>query len=219
MSIGIINRILDLIYPRKCVFCGKVIDKGNICKSCSMLLPYTKGDGASQKLPFIAQCLSPLYYDDIVRDAFLRYKFNGVQSYAVCFGKIMAECVQNNLDCSAVDVISCVPLSKKRQRRRGYNQSELLAKEISSTVGVAMTELLQKNVDNTAQSKTNSSKQRLTNVSGVYSMKNGADVEGKTVLLVDDIVTTGATLSECARILRRAGAERVLAVTLARHRD
>lgn len=219
MSIGVLNYILDLIYPRKCIFCGKVIDKRDICNACAAKLPYTKGDEVSQKLPFISQCVSPLYYDNIVRESFLRYKFSGIQAYAVRYGKIMAECAQNNLDCSTVDVISYVPLSKKRQRRRGYNQSRLLANEISSALGIPEKELLQKNRDNPAQSMTKSSKERLTNVSGVYSMKSGADVEGKTVLLVDDIVTTGATLSECARILRRAGAERVLAVTLARHRD
>lgn len=216
---SVFSYILDLIYPRKCVFCGKLIEKRDICNECCGKLPYTKGDEVSQKLPFITECVSPLFYDDMVRQSFLMYKFSGVQAYAVRYAKFMAECVENNLDYSTIDVISCVPLSRKRQRKRGYNQSLLLAKEISASLAIPEKELLKKIKDNPAQSKTKSSKERLTNVSGVYSLQSGADVDGKTILLVDDIVTTGATLSECGRILRRAGAEKVFAVTLARHRD
>lgn len=216
---SVFDSILDLVFPRKCIFCGKVIKKSDICNECRERLPYTKGDEIRQKLPFVSACVSPLFYENEAREAFLRYKFSGEQAYAVRFGKFMAECVQNNLDYEGIDVISCVPLSKKRFRKRGYNQSRLLAKEISERIGIPERELLKKNKDNLAQSKTKSSKERLINVAGVYSMQRGADVERKTVLLVDDIVTTGATISECARILRREGAERVFAVTYARHRD
>ena len=131
----------------------------------------------------------------------------------------MTECIENNLDCSGIDVISCVPLSSKRLRKRGYNQAELLAKEISKNLAIPEKQLLKKIKDNPAQSGTDSTKERLSNVSGVYALNDNAEVSGKTVLLVDDIVTTGATLSECARVLRKEGVARVYAVTLARHRD
>ena len=211
--------ILDLIYPRKCVFCGQVIKGTDVCDECARILPRTKGDEVSQKLSFISECVSPLYYEGIVRESFLRYKFRGVQAYSVRYGRFMSECVENNLDCSGIDVISCVPLSSKRLRQRGYNQAELLADEISDNLGIPEKQLLKKIKDNPAQSGTDSAKERLSNVTGVYAMRKNADVSGKTVLLVDDIVTTGATLSECARVLRKEGAERVFAVTLARQRD
>lgn len=216
---SIFDYILDLIYPRKCVFCGKVLDETDICSACAEKLPYTKGDEAFQKLAFIPKCVSPLYYEDAVRESFLRYKFAGVQAYAARYGLIMSECIENNLDCSAIDVISCVPLSKKRLRKRGYNQAQLLAKEISASLGIPFRPLLCKIKDNPAQSGTKSAKERANNVVGVYSIQANADIEGKTVLLVDDIVTTGATLSECARVLRKAGAGQVYAATLARKRD
>lgn len=219
MMAKLFNYILDLIYPRKCIFCGKVLDKADICNECERILPRTKGDGISQKLSFITKCVSPLYYDGIVRESFLRYKFMGVQAYSVRYGEFMSECVENNLDCSDIDVISCVPLSSKRFRKRGYNQAELLAKEISKNLAIPEKQLLKKIKDNPAQSGTDSAKERLRNVSGVYALKDNAEVSGKTVLLIDDIVTTGATLSECARVLRKEGAARVYAVTLARHRD
>ena len=219
MSGKIFDYILDLIYPQKCVFCGKVLGKADICNECSSKLPYTKGDEVSQKLSFIPKCVSPLYYEGVVRESFLRYKFMGVQAYSVRYGKLMSECVENNLDCSGIDVISCVPLSSKRLRRRGYNQALLLTKEISHNLNIPETQLLKKNRDNPAQSGTKSAKERLSNVTGIYSLQSKADVREKTILLVDDIVTTGATLSECARILKKSGAEQVYAVTLARQRD
>ena len=216
---SVFDYVLELMFPRKCIFCGKVTDKRDICNECREKLPYTKGDETRQKLPFVDCCVSPLFYEDKLRESVLRYKFSGARANAVQYGKFMSECVQNNLDYSGIDVISCVPLSRKRRRDRGYNQSRLLAKEISGNLGIPEAELLKKVRDNPAQSGSKSSKERIVNVAGVYSMHSGADVEGKTVLLVDDIVTTGATVSECARILRRAGAKCVFAVTLARYRD
>ena len=215
----IFDYVLDLIYPRKCVFCGKVLKKSDICNDCLETLPYTKGDEASQKLSFIPKCVSPLFYEDKVRESFLRYKFAGIQSYSVRYGAFMSKCIENNLDCSGIDVISCVPLSNKRLRKRGYNQAELLAKEIAKALDIPYMPMLKKTRDNPAQSGTKNAKERLSNVVGAYSMQSKVSVEGKTVLLVDDIVTTGATLSECARTLRKAGAERVYAATLARQRD
>ncbi len=215
----IFDYILDLIYPRKCVFCGKVLKKSDICNECLEKLPYTKGDEVWQKLSFIPKCVSPLFYEDTVRESFLRYKFMGIQSYSVRYGALIAECIENNLDCSGIDVISCVPLSSKRLRKRGYNQAELLAKEISKALSIPYMPLLKKTKDNPAQSGTKNAKERLSNVVGVYSVQSKVSIEGKAVLLVDDIVTTGATLSECARMLRMAGAERVYAATLARQRD
>lgn len=215
----IFDYILDLVYPRKCVFCGNILDKTDICNECLKTLPLTKGDEVLQKLSFIPKCVSPLFYEDKVRESFLRYKFMGVQAYSLRYGKFMTECIENNLDCSGIDVISCVPLSSKRLRRRGYNQAELLAKEIAKSLNIPFMPLLKKNKDNPAQSGAKSAKERLSNVVGVYSLQGKTRLEGKTVLLVDDIVTTGATLSECARMLRKAGAERVYAATLARQRD
>ena len=215
----IFDYILDLIYPRKCVFCGTVLKKSDICNECLEDLPFTKGDETSQKLSFIPKCISPLFYEGKVRESFLRYKFMGAQSYSVRYGMLMSECIENNLDCSGIDVISCVPLSYKRMRKRGYNQAELLAKEIAKALEIPYMPLLKKTKDNPAQSGTKNAKERLKNVADVYSMQSKASVEEKTVLLVDDIVTTGATLSECARILRRAGAERIYAATYARQRD
>lgn len=217
--IKVFDYILSLIYPPKCVFCGTVIDKSDICEECEKTLPFTKGDSIYQKFPFVDKCISPLYYKDSVRRAVLRFKFAGCSCYSRRLGGIMSECAENNLDCGSIDMISCIPLSRKRMHDRGYNQAELLAKEISKKVGVEYLPTLKKIRHNTAQSTIKDSKQRAANVIGAYRVVDAEKVKGKYILLVDDVVTTGSTVSECARILKKSGAKAVYCVTLARRED
>ena len=215
----ILDLIAHLLYPWKCVFCESVLKDTDICRECEEKLPYTVGDSAMQKFPFIDKCVSPLYYKDKVRASVHRYKFGGCSAYSRRYAALMSDCVENNLDCRSIDVISWIPLSKKRLRQRGYNQARLLAEEIAAKTGLPCRQLLQKVKNNSAQSLTRDAKQRQENVAGVYALDDGADVSGLRILLVDDVVTTGATMSEAARILRKAGAKSVFGVTLARHED
>ncbi len=215
----ILDLIAHLLYPWKCVFCESVLKDTDICRECEEKLPYTVGDSAMQKFPFIDKCVSPLYYKDKVRASVHRYKFGGCSAYSRCYAALMSDCVENNLDCRSIDVISWIPLSKKRLRQRGYDQARLLAEEIAAKTGLPCRQLLQKVKNNSAQSLTRDAKQRRENVAGVYALDDGADVSGLRILLVDDVVTTGATMSEAARILRKAGAKSVFGVTLARHED
>ena len=215
----ILDLIAHLLYPWKCVFCESVLKDTDICRECEEKLPYTVGDSAMQKFPFIDKCVSPLYYKDKVRASVHRYKFGGCSAYSRRYAALMSDCVENNLDCRSLDVISWIPLSKKRLRQRGYDQARLLAEEIAAKTGLPCRQLLQKVKNNSAQSLTRDAKQRRKNVAGVYALDDGADVSGLRILLVDDVVTTGATMSEAARILRKAGAKSVFGVTLARHED
>lgn len=215
----ILDLIAHLLYPWKCVFCESVLNDTDICRECEEKLPYTVGDSAMQKFPFIDKCVSPLYYKDKVRASVHRYKFGGCSAYSRRYAALMSDCVENNLDCRSIDVISWIPLSKKRLRQRGYDQARLLAEEIAAKTGLPCRQLLQKVKNNSAQSLTRDAKQRHENVAGVYALDDGADVSGLRILLVDDVVTTGATMSEAARILRKAGAKSVFGVTLARHED
>lgn len=215
----ILDLIAHLLYPWKCVFCESVLKDTDICRECEEKLPYTVGDSAMQKFPFIDKCVSPLYYKDKVRASVHRYKFGGCSAYSQRYAALMSDCVENNLDCRSIDVISWIPLSKKRLRQRGYDQARLLAEEIAAKTGLPCRQLLQKVKNNSAQSLTRDAKQRRENVAGVYALDDGADVSGLRILLVDDVVTTGATMSEAARILRKAGAKSVFGVTLARHED
>lgn len=215
----LLDSILDWFFPRKCIFCRKVLDKSEICNVCLGKLPFTTGDNIVQKFPHVKKCVTPLFYEGMVREAILRYKFWGLTAYSRSFAHIMAECIENNLDCGDIDVISYVPLSRKRKRKRGYNQSQLLAEVISADLDIPLEETLVKLFDNPAQSGTGRREARLQNVKGVYSVKDTNFVKGKAVLLIDDVVTTGATLSECAKMLNDGGALYVYAATIARHKD
>ena len=154
---------------------------------------------------------------DDVRRSLLRYKFQGLRIYAELYGEFLAKCIDENpISC---DSITWVPLSRKRLRKRGYDQARLLAEELSRQTGLPCVPMLRKIRNNPAQSGTGDAKKRRENVKGVYEALSEEEIAGRRILLVDDIVTTGATLSECASVLKKAGAKEVSAMTLARRKD
>lgn len=212
---GIKDSVLDLLFPRKCVFCGRIIDSGDVCDSCSSKLPTAEGASAVTKGEFFKRCVSPLYYTGDVRESVLRYKFGSRENYAKVYAEYMARCISENLR-DEVNVITWVPVSAKRLRKRGYDQSRLIAEELSVLLGIEAVQLLRKTRDNPAQSSLKGEEKRRANVLGAYEVTDKTLVSGKTVLLVDDVITTGATLSECARMLLMADAEDVLCSTLAK---
>lgn len=212
----ILSGILDLLFPPKCTFCRKILKDGEseICAACEKGLPYTKG-AAAQDGSFYETCVSPLYYEDQVRDAILRFKFHDTTSYADLFGKMIADCIRENL-AGKYNLISWVPLSAKRLKKRGYDQAMLLAMSAALNLDDVAVETLEKHTDVPAQSGMGSPEKRRANISGSYRVSDPELIAGKRILLIDDIVTTGSTLSECARVLRLAGAEAVYCATLAR---
>lgn len=216
---GLRTGILDLLFPPRCAFCRKLLRRGEngICAVCEKSLPYTAG-GGKQKGDFVDLCVSPLYYEGSVREALLRYKFKGTTAYAAVFGRLLADCVRENL-AGEYDLISWVPLSSRRLRERGYDQAMLLAMAMALELGDVAAEVLKKTADVAPQSETGSAEKRRANISGAYQAPDTELISGKRILLVDDIVTTGSTFSECARTLGLAGAERVVCAAVARSRD
>jgi len=148
----------------------------------------------------------------------LRYKFGGATGYAKVYGRLVADTVRTEL-AGEYDLVTWVPLSRRRLRERGYDQARLLAKATAKALGLPLTPTLHKQRNTQPQSGTGDAAKRRANIAGAYRMKTGADVTGKRILLMDDIVTTGATLSECARVLGKAGAEQVVCATVARSAD
>ena len=215
---GLADKLLDYLFPPKCPFCRAILKDGesSLCADCRKSLPWTQGDASEQRFRHVGVCLSPLYYEDLVRRSLLRYKFGGLSVYAPKYAALMQECLgERFLD---LDLITWAPLGRKRLRRRGYDQARLLAEALAERLGLPCSQLLVKTVENPPQSGSGSAEKRRANVSGVYRVSDPALVRGRRILLVDDIVTTGATISECARILKAAGARSVSAMTLARSR-
>jgi len=158
-----------------------------------------------------------LYYEDDVRASFLRYKFAGATAYADVYGEIMSKSIDEyKISC---DIITWIPLSRRRLKSRGYDQAELIAGKLAELRGIKCVKLLEKTRHTKAQSKTGSAEKRHANISGAYRAVNPKETVGKHILLVDDIVTTGATVSEAAAVLKSAGASELTVLSLARKRD
>lgn len=208
--------ILDLLFPPKCPFCRKLLEKEQVllCPDCQRKLPWAEGKPAERKIEFVDLCTAPLWYRDAVRESHHRYKFSGGRAYARPYATLMAQCVTDRLQ-GKFDVITWVPLSRKRLRKRGYDQSRLLVEHLARQLDMPCRPMLKKIRDTKAQSGLKSESERRANALGAYVPFPGGQLRGERVLLVDDVVTSGATASECARILRTAGAERVVCVALA----
>ncbi len=209
----------DLLYPPKCAFCGALLDgtRDVPCPACQEKLPWLAGEEAERKVEFVSLCVSPLRYQGEVPESIRRFKFSGMHFYCRTFGPLMAQCAQDRL-AGRWDVLSWVPVSQKRKRERGYDQCRLLAREAGRVLGAEPVPILEKFRNNPAQSGLDSDSQRRANVLGVYRVPDPQAAAGKRILLLDDIVTTGETLSECARTLWAAGAADVVCVTLAKAR-
>jgi ComF family protein len=212
--------VLDLIYPPKCPFCGRLLDRGEegLCERCQPALPWTGREDGDKAVPGCDSCLSPLWYRDQVRDGVHRYKFQGGQSHARVFGTLMVQCLSDRWEGEA-DLVTWVPLSRKRLRQRGYDQARLLAQQMGALLSLPAEPTLEKRRETGRQSQLDTEQERRDNVRDAYGLLPGVELGGKTVVLVDDVATTGATLSECAGCLRQAGAASVVALTLARARN
>ena len=201
--------LLSVLFPPKCVLCGKVLGKEelDLCRTCREEAPeYLNGKRRGQ---FLDSFAAVWYYEGNVRRSLLRYKFGGARNYAVAYGRLLAMRIQNQYP-DGFDVLTWIPVSRLRKLRRGYDQVELLAKAVGRELGMTPAPLLRKVRHNRPQSGIHGEAERRANVLGVYRLTRGAEVAGKRILLLDDIITTGATVSECARELLSAGAKEVV---------
>lgn len=208
-------QLLDLLFPPKCPFCGKILRQPDApsCGVCQVELPWLVGTSAEKNVEFTKKCLSPLAYRERVRKAIHRYKFSRVRAYAVPFGTVMAQCVQDQ-NLTQLDAVTWAPLSRKRLRSRGFDQAELLAREVGKRLDLPVLSTLEKSRHTAPQSGMGQDAARRANALGAYSLKEETSLMGKRLLLVDDVVTSGSTLGECARLLSQNGAE-VFGLTLA----
>lgn len=215
----LIKWLADLLYPPKCMLCSRVMESSDtsLCPRCGHDLP--EYDGAPRKVQYFEKTVTPFYYEDRIRDAVLRFKFYGMQTYAGRFAGWMAVLVRAQLE-GKYDVISWVPCSARRRWVRGFDQAELLAKHLAEELHVSYMPVLKKIRHTPKQSKMPNAARRRGNVLGAYRALEPENFFGKRILLVDDILTTGATLSECGKVLRIAGSgDLVCAVIAAARRN
>ena len=211
------EQLLNLLFPPKCPFCRRILDSPGVCDTCRKELPWTEEHEAVREGTDSLRCAAPLWYEGKVREAILRLKFYGAAATAETLGARMAQCAAEHLS-GEFDLVTWVPVSRKRRWKRGYDQAELLARAVCRAWGVKPVALLRKTMNNPAQSGLKEDAARRANVLGVYEMRPGAEVSGRRVLLIDDVCTTGATLTECSKVLREAGADAVVCVCVAHAR-
>lgn len=205
---NLLQWLMDWLFPEKCILCGRVLerDETDLCRACRMDAP--ECPVSKIKYPYIDQWTGLWYYEGKVRQSLLRYKFHNRRSYAAGYGRLLAMKLMTE-DRLAFDVLTWIPISARRLRKRGYDQVQLLAEKMGAELGIEPAPTLKKIRHNRKQSHITGLAQRRANVLGAYEVIDPAAVAGKRVLLLDDILTTGATASECARVLLTAGAAEV----------
>ena len=213
---SVFSSFLNLLFPPKCPFCGKLLKEGQIllCPDCQRDLPWTQGKAGERKGEFFEVCAAPLWYRDTVRKSHHRYKFSGVRAYVRPYAALMSQCADDHLK-GEFDLVTWTPISRWRRYTRGYDQAQLLAEELARIRNLTCCPLLRKIRNTKPQSSLKSESERRANVLGAYKLCADAQVSGKRILLVDDVMTSGATLSECARMLLTAGAAEMVCLTLA----
>ena len=204
----LLHLILEFLFPAKCILCGKKLKRGelDLCAECRISVPKCPGGG--RKLQFRDSWTSVWYYEGYTRASILRYKFRNARHYAAGYGRLLAMKLLEEYP-EGFELVTWVPISSLRKLRRGYDQVELLAKAVGRELELKPVRTLKKIRHNPPQSGLKDFSQRRANVLGVYRVTDPETVRGKRILLLDDIITTGATAGECARVLLTAGAAEV----------
>lgn len=200
--------VLNLLFPPKCVLCGKLLEKDetDFCTACRVDSPTC--DKNKLKIPFLDSWVAVWYYKGCIRESLHRFKFRKMRHYADAYGKVLAMKILREYP-EGFDVLTWVPVSAMRRFARGYDQVELIARAVGRELGMEPVAALKKTRNNRPQSRIAGQAQRKANVLGVYQIADSKQVAGKRILILDDIITTGATAGECARVLRTAGAKQV----------
>lgn len=211
---SLLHRIANTLFPPKCVLCGKILEKNelDLCADCRIDAP--ECPVRRTKLPFLDSWLAVWHYEGQVRRSLLRYKFYNRRHYAASYGRLLAMKIARERE-GEFDLITWVPISRWRKLRRGYDQVELLAQAVCAELQMEPVPTLCKIRHNPPQSGIVGQAQRRANVLGVYEAVEPESFKDKRVLILDDIITTGATLSECARVLLTAGAKEVHCAAIA----
>lgn len=204
-----------------CCCCGKrvredkahkVYKKSCICLSCYEKIKQTPKNAYFEGTKYIDFLCSPFYYCEPYRDIFLSFKFNGNFAYGHLIGMMLSDYFYSNITLARYDCIVPVPLSKDRLNQRGYNQSDVFAQYLSSTLGVPVIDALSRCKKGEVQSRL-SALDRHMKIRGAFEVTE--NIDGKKIIVIDDVFTTGSTLNECGAALRECGAEAVCAVTAA----
>lgn len=233
---SLVKNLVNLVYPLHCASCKKPLDPENgssICGHCIGLIkpnpaPYCIYCGRSidsagcacgdclKSKPAFSKAYSACLYEGALKELILQFKYKGKLALSGDLSGLISNFLYTNPDIlEGVDMITFVPIDMNRMIKRGFNQSKILAKHLSDSYGISMADCIEKTFSTKNQNEL-SRQERLSNLNGAFRVKNTVDLAGLTVVIVDDVMTTGATLNECSIALIKAGAASVRCLTLAR---
>jgi len=231
---SLINSIVDLIFPPQCLLCGD-LDSSGLCRTCRKSFqplrpPLCSVCSApvetSEAAPLCARCsdFHPAYdrawslfiYDGAIRKAIHDFKYHGVSGLHRVFGELLHERLTVEMAGISIDSVVPVPLHRARELSRGYNQAALLARSLASLLSLPVMESELLRVRHTDFLADLGRRDRFASLEGAFAISEKTRLEGKKILLVDDIMTTGATFHICAGVLREGGASCIYGITLAR---
>lgn len=212
----LIKTIIDFIYPPKCIFCNDILKIGSkdlICEKCIYDFPILDNmffiDKNNGNTGF-----SIVKYNDIISQSIHRFKYNDNPEYAKIYAEIIFKYIIKYNFLSKIDCLTSVPIHHKKQKKRGFNQAELIALHFSQLTNIPYKTLLIRTRNTLPQSQIEFNK-RYENLNNAFKIKEGENIKNKKILIIDDIYTSGSTIKHCRDILEQNGAE-VLFLTFVR---
>lgn len=214
--------LMNILYPQNCLVCNRKINDlkaraicGN-CKDRIKINPKTSFIGSEEDNFAFDRAFYATTYDDVVKRCICLFKYDGKTQLANTLGKLMCDFAVKNITADEIDLIVPVPLHPVKLRERQFNQSEILATHLAGKMNKKVIRDSVRRIKYTAPQTELKKGERLRNVRDAFLVGKNSNFKEKTVLLVDDVLTTGATLHECAKTLKGAGADKVVALALAR---
>jgi len=218
------NLISQFFFTNRCRLCTKVIPIGDtLCEDCDVekiRIPENFFLSKTYSAQVFDKNTAPFFYKTPVKEGILNLKYNAFRKNAEYLAQEIARVIERDFADENPDYITCVPMSRRRKKKKGYNQCDFLISHIAKVFGMKPSYDLIIKIKETPTQVNLKHKERLTNLKGAFRTNDKYNLKDKTVLLCDDVLTTGSTLNECSSALKKAGARRVICVTAAiNHND
>jgi len=201
----IYNEILDIVYPmeEKCIICRTDGFIG-LCPYCKSKINRAAIENGN---------LSYGFYGGTLKTLILKFKYESDFTAGYLLSKLLVEMIKENE--IYADVICYVPMTKKSEKKRGFNQCEVIARHIGYHINVPVSDCIKK-IKNTKEQKTLTKEERVKSIKGAFKVSRIKDIKNKNVILIDDVMTTGATINECKDVLKKSGVNKITVLTIAK---
>jgi competence protein ComFC len=229
-TMKLLQLLLNIFFPCRCVSCHKSIDRGVICNPCLDVIPLHQtffcaecharlpnGQKICHKKSLFTLGAAGSYKNAVLKTMIFDLKFKGVRNTADPLAELLARYLANCDADLAEFIIIPLPLAKRRERERGFNQSMLIAKNLAERINLPVVEnVLIRNKHTKPQTETASAAERRLNIQNCFMIADAHAIARKKILLIDDVTTSGATLGEAARILKSAGVKTIIGLAIAK---